>query len=389
MVNPYIEAKLYKRKGDLSKRWYVEFGAWNPYENSVEKKKVYCPAKFKTEKQREVWAKGVCDEINHGLRKGAVMVQEAKTPEAPPAELQLLPEMESVLAVLGKTLRKKSVITYNSAFTKFKSFIAWTNEPDNKVTPISTAVTVSSFKSTYSIVFRDYLITQLNNSPRTANNTVEHLNTIYKHMSDRKEVPVTPFKLKKLKEEVTTKNIAFSDVDRQKVESYMLEHEPELYLFTRMMYYAFIRPGELHQITLADVRLYEKYILIRGAVSKNGKTETVQIIPPLFEALKQVNIQDEKQFYYLFGKGLTPSKYMTAKEVAFRRHQKVLKHLGLLETGYTLYSWKHTGAVNAYRAGVGVKELQKLLRHSSVQITDIYLKSLGLRTDPNIQNYSW
>ncbi|REA64285.1 hypothetical protein DSL64_01685 [Dyadobacter luteus] len=54
MVNPYIEAKLYKRQGDLSKRWYVEFGAWNPSENSVEKKKIYCPAKFKTEKQREV-----------------------------------------------------------------------------------------------------------------------------------------------------------------------------------------------------------------------------------------------------------------------------------------------------------------------------------------------
>ena len=54
-----------------------------------------------------------------------------------------------------------------------------------------------------------------------------------------------------------------------------------------------------------------------------------------------------------------------------------------------LYFWKHTGAVNAYLSGVGIKQLQRLLRHSSVQITDIYLKSLGLRTDPNTESYNW
>lgn len=61
----------------------------------------------------------------------------------------------------------------------------------------------------------------------------------------------------------------------------------------------------------------------------------------------------------------------------------------LLGKGYPLYSWKHTGAVNAYRSGIGIKQLQRLLRHSTVQMTDIYLKSLGLKTDPNIENYSW
>jgi integrase len=62
---------------------------------------------------------------------------------------------------------------------------------------------------------------------------------------------------------------------------------------------------------------------------------------------------------------------------------------GLRGKGYTLYSWKHTGAVNAHLSGVGIKQLQLMLRHSTVQMTDIYLKSLGLRTDPNIENYNW
>ncbi|TDE15304.1 tyrosine-type recombinase/integrase [Dyadobacter psychrotolerans] len=375
---PYIEAKLFRRKEDLTKRWYIEFGAWNEQTGSIEKKKIYCPAKFKTANQREIWARAICAEINAGLQKGALMVTESNVKQEP-EKLKLISSFSTTLDNIKKTIRSKSAITYNSAIKKLQVY----------TDKIDTDFELLNFTSTQTIAFRDYLLNELNNSPRTANNTIEHLNTIYIHLSSRKALPASPFKIKKLKEEVTSKNIAFSDVDRRKIEDHLREHEPELYLFTRIMYYAFIRPGELNHITLADVRLIERYILIRGTVSKNGKTETVQIIPPLFEALKQVNITDEKQFFYLFGKGLIPSRYLSAKEVAFRRHQKVLEKIGLKETGYTLYSWKHTGAVNAYRAGVGVKELQKLLRHSSVSVTDIYLKSLGLRTDPNIQNYSW
>jgi site-specific recombinase XerD len=50
---------------------------------------------------------------------------------------------------------------------------------------------------------------------------------------------------------------------------------------------------------------------------------------------------------------------------------------------------KHTGAVNAYLSGVGFKALQRMLRHKSITVTDIYLKSLGLRTDPKTNTYNW
>ena len=74
---------------------------------------------------------------------------------------------------------------------------------------------------------------------------------------------------------------------------------------------------------------------------------------------------------------------------SIKRHTVALAEGGLKGRGYTLYSWKHKGAVNAYLSGVGIKQLQLMLRHSTVQMTDIYLKSLGLRTDTNIENYNW
>jgi len=49
-----------------------------------------------------------------------------------------------------------------------------------------------------------------------------------------------------------------------------------------------------------------------------------------------------------------------------------------LGSDYTLYSWKHSGVVAAYNAGVDIKTIQSQCRHQSLEQTDIYLKSLGL-----------
>jgi integrase len=45
--------------------------------------------------------------------------------------------------------------------------------------------------------------------------------------------------------------------------------------------------------------------------------------------------------------------------------------------GKTLYSWKHTGVVQAYKNGVDIKAIQLQCRHYSIEQTDVYLKSLG------------
>lgn len=59
------------------------------------------------------------------------------------------------------------------------------------------------------------------------------------------------------------------------------------------------------------------------------------------------------------------------------RFQKLIKDLNL-SNDYTLYSWKHSGVVAAYNAGVDIKTIQNHCRHQSLEQTDIYLKSLGL-----------
>jgi len=59
------------------------------------------------------------------------------------------------------------------------------------------------------------------------------------------------------------------------------------------------------------------------------------------------------------------------------RFRKLVKELNLGKD-YTLYSWKHSGVVAAYNAGVDIKTIQGQCRHQGLEQTDIYLKSLGL-----------
>lgn len=60
------------------------------------------------------------------------------------------------------------------------------------------------------------------------------------------------------------------------------------------------------------------------------------------------------------------------------RHRKLLKELNFDTKRYKVYSWKHTGAVMAVKAGVHVKQLQIQLRHHSLDQVDEYLRQLGV-----------
>lgn len=153
------------------------------------------------------------------------------------------------------------------------------------------------------------------------------------------------------------------------------EQDTALGLFVRFIYYCFLRPGELRRLKAGDVLLEEGEIRVPGAISKNGKTQHV-VLPdafrPSLEVLWRLAPGD-----YVFPSPVDKSKPLS-KNVMYRRHKAILDALNFGE-GYTLYSWKHTGAVAAAKAGIPLKELQLQLRHHSLDETDGYLRQMGVK----------
>ncbi len=155
----------------------------------------------------------------------------------------------------------------------------------------------------------------------------------------------------------------------------MQERDEELWLFIQFVYYCFIRPNsELRLLRVGDILWEDSKIVVRGEVSKNYKTEYVVIPDAFLPALEHLKHRDPNEWLF-------PSKRDKSKPIGYNtmydRHRKLLKELNFGK-GYTVYSWKHTGAVSCVKAGISIKELQIQLRHSSLEEVDRYLRQLGV-----------
>ncbi|PHN06936.1 tyrosine-type recombinase/integrase [Flavilitoribacter nigricans] len=160
------------------------------------------------------------------------------------------------------------------------------------------------------------------------------------------------------------------------------ERDADLWLFVQFIYYCFIRPTELRHLQVGDLMLDEREIRMPGNKTKNKKTEYVAIPDIFVPALEPLYYRSPAE--YIFPSPKKPNKPLS-KNVMYRRHKKILDSLNYGE-GYSLYSWKHTGAVAAAKAGVGIKELQIQLRHHSLDQTDEYLRQMGVRDVHRIRN---
>lgn len=159
------------------------------------------------------------------------------------------------------------------------------------------------------------------------------------------------------------------------------EREPDVGLFVRYIYYCFLRPNEIRQLRVGDLLLEDWMIRVPGVVSKNRKTQMI-IVPDAFRPAL-LPLRERGPGEWLFPSPLDAGKPL-AKNYMYRHHKAILKKLNF-GTEYTLYSWKHTGAVMAAKAGVSVKELQLQLRHHSLDQTDQYLRQMGVQDLSNLQ----
>ncbi|ACT96665.1 tyrosine-type recombinase/integrase [Dyadobacter fermentans] len=295
---PFKPAVLRDRDGDLTKPWYVEFYAFDEKSGGLVRKRVSISMNFRDKKSRTAEGNRIVGMANDLLKKGYHFPKQgiAVQPGIPPEKEILVKALQFSLNAATPALGEKSTLTYQSALNKFMAY------------PEAAGMTVDQFETRHAILFRDYLLTELKNAPRTANNTIQHLQVIFSRFQERTGIKENPFKFKSLRETATERNIAFSDADRATVEEYLLKHEPGVYFFTRLMYFAFIRPGELLKLQVRHVHMPKGYITVHGLIAKNGKTETAQIIPALANEL-QSRINFERPEHYLFSSDMEQGKF--------------------------------------------------------------------------------
>jgi integrase len=85
---------------------------------------------------------------------------------------------------------------------------------------------------------------------------------------------------------------------------------------------------------------------------------------------------------FIFG---GPGPEAPSRDSLSKAHKKILEAVKI-KGRYGFYSWKHTGVVKAYKAGINMKDLQMQLRHHSLDMVNEYLKNLGVMDSDRIRD---
>lgn len=381
-IKPYRLATLNDAKGDLSKRWCVIFYVWSEIEEKEVRKRQYLPSKHKTAKERRAYAYNLIAHINKLLENGYYIKKdgsESKDLKIKTEEkliLSISDAFHKILEVKEKNLRLKTFQKLKSISNIFIKFIR-------------PKLYLHQLEPTDIIAYSDYLFTKRGIASVSRNDHIEKLKSLFNEMIAREWMETNP--CEKIKKSITTqssKNKAFSQEQRKLILS---KADPQLTLTIKFIYYCFMRPNEVRLMKVEHIDLKTKKIFIPPNVAKNRKAQYVSIPKPLYDVLLELELSDCNGEHHLIGKthfkdknqSIEPSETPFSTNIMSKRHRNILKKIDLFDKDYTLYSWKHTGVVTAYKSGVDIKTIQYQCRHHSIQITDTYLKSLGLEKNQN------
>lgn len=138
----------------------------------------------------------------------------------------------------------------------------------------------------------------------------------------------------------------------EKIKIYFLQHKPQMWGVCQLVYYCALRPAEV--LKLLPKNLNSGFVHLSAASAKNKKA-LKRPLPPNFA-------------------GLPAFKSIASFYVYFNQMKKACD----LRPAVTLYSFRHTAAVRLYEQTKDIKHVQAFLRHSSVSVTDTYLRNLGV-----------
>ncbi len=348
-------SRLYDVKGDLSQRWYVYFFYKNPETNKNTRFKDNIPSRFKTAISRRQWANDHMSKINKRLLTGWNPFSFTEK-----RHTNIIQAMKFVLEFKETTLRKRSFYTYRYQVHSFEKWLF-----KMKYQHLS----VGEFNQMHAQQFMDYSKMVLKLSNRTYNYRRMHMRCFFSFLMKRDWILSNPFmcieKLPIEEPEIT----CFTVDELIRVQDKLPEEDFELYAVACLIFYCFLRPAEIVRMRIRNFNFYNNTIVVAGTISKNRKHETVQIPDALVPVLRLLPFEGS-QDRYAFSKDLMPGTVEIAPtRIAGRWRAWADKHA----INKNIYSLKHTGVGMAIEAGINLRDLQLQLRHSSLDMTQVYV----------------
>ena len=358
-------------------RWYIKFYVFDVQAQKTVRKRFYDLPLGASLEHRKYLANRLCDNINKELISGKVLDRyEGIREEAIITNKNSLYSGNvstdiAISKVLDfksfKELRTKQ--TYSSIVENLKKFII----SDFPYLPIV------DFDILHCRSMMKWLESQ-NKSPRTINNHILTLRTLWGEAIDLRYCQFNPWKkIPRLKTPLG-KNIAYLPNQVTEIFEYAALHEPEMEFLMKIMYYTLARTNEIAHMQVKHIGMYvPNKIYIESSVSKNDIERHVAIHPGLELEFTKRNIRSLDPEWYLISKDrLIPGPRKAVTNKLGRRFREWILNPLEYPKEYTLYGLKHTGIIAAHKAGVSDDDIMKQTGHKDYGSFQKYMKSLGL-----------
>ena len=143
-----------------------------------------------------------------------------------------------------------------------------------------------------------------------------------------------------------------------------------LYLCCLLTYGCLLRPHrEVRELTWGDFTEDLSYIRLSGDRNKSGRNRIVPVPYYVKEVLKKT--EDHLNIFSGKEEPFAPD-YFKGLWSRFKRRSK------LLEKDQTLYSFRHTGAINVYKRTGSIEKLKAAMGHSNILVSLTYLRGLDV-----------
>lgn len=383
MKYPFKKAALKNGGGDLSARWHVEYYIWSEQRQKLVRRRRYENfEKFNTYEERMKYGLQAVKDINSLLPESCIeplAVEEDPKPKKDFKRATGLTIVEHLLKSLSDLYPEDG-----SSYPNYKSTI--TNLTDWLDLTRRYSITFERFNKPTAQEYVDFMHMKQGHSGVTIRNKISHLKALSNKLLEREEIDKNPFLGLSLPKSVkTNKNAAFSHDQIKIIKNWCELNAPFDWIIYSFIYYSYMRPVEIRRLKVSDLDFENNKIHVRAAIAKNNQSVSIEMPEPLKDIMLSYIEDGSVIDDFVFASGNCPGQKPISKNVLGSRFLNMRKLLRF-EDKFTLYSWKHTGVVFAYKNGVDIKAIQQQCRHSSIEQTDTYLKSLGFAKNEEFLN---
>ena len=148
------------------------------------------------------------------------------------------------------------------------------------------------------------------------------------------------------------------------------QYNRNLHLCCLLTYGCLLRPHrEIRELTWGDFTSDLSYIKLSGDRNKSGRNRIV----PVPSYIREILIKGESNNNIFTNSIKPPNPYYF--KTLWSRFKRVSK---LIELDQTLYSFRHSGAIDIFKRTGSITKLQKAMGHSSINVSLTYLRGLEI-----------